>query len=340
VCPIHIDEFRSIPEQKKLVTRIKDLLKDGDTTVFIFSSPQAIVKNEVWCELIDYLIANQRLSMVCVDEVHLFAHFGMTFRKEFQQLDTKLFRKLRIGDSKSRTKVPILFMTATCTEAIVDRVESMTRLSFDRLNNVFWPCPMEMGHRHVYLDVVYTTNPIPAFQKRVLPILKSCHVSKFIVYTNTRRAVKRETPKLAAWIDKHGLKSDLLMIIGTLQKEQKFYHIRKFTQSNAPNAAILDTCSEAERPFNPQILTATSGAANAGIDDPEVFGVCRTEFSPSTLDVKQEKGRAGRRPTANSATDWYLLCISLESIVILLKRLWDTSVKADSSRPDLDIPHT
>jgi hypothetical protein len=178
--------------------------------------------------------------------------------------------------------------------------------------------------------VVYTTNPIPAFQKQVLPILKSCHVSKFILYTNTRRAVKRETPKLAAWIDKHGLKSDLLMIIGTLQKEQKFYHIRKFTQSNAPNAAVLNTCSENARPFNPQILTATSGAANAGIDDPEVFGVCRTEFPPSILDVKQEKGRAGRRSTANSATDWYLLCISLESIVILLKRLWDTSVKENS----------
>jgi hypothetical protein len=164
-----------------------------------------------------------------------------------------------------------LFMTATCTASIVDRVEAMTRLSLNRLDNVFWPCPLEMGHRHVHLNVVYTTNPIFAFQKQVLPILKSCHVSKFIVYTNTRRAVKRETPKLAAWIDKHGLKSDLLMIIGTLQKEQKFYHIRKFTQSNAPNAAILNTCIKNARPFNPQILTAASGAANAGIDDPEVF---------------------------------------------------------------------
>jgi superfamily II DNA helicase RecQ len=59
VCPIHIDEFRSVPEQKKTVAKIKGLLKDGDTTVFIFSSPQAIVKNKVWCELIDYLIANE-----------------------------------------------------------------------------------------------------------------------------------------------------------------------------------------------------------------------------------------------------------------------------------------
>jgi hypothetical protein len=32
----------------------------------IFSSPQAIVKNKVWCELTDYLITNQRLSVVCV----------------------------------------------------------------------------------------------------------------------------------------------------------------------------------------------------------------------------------------------------------------------------------
>jgi hypothetical protein len=41
--------------------------------------------------LIDFLIANDRQFMVCVDKVHLFAHFGMTFRKEFQQLENKLF---------------------------------------------------------------------------------------------------------------------------------------------------------------------------------------------------------------------------------------------------------
>jgi hypothetical protein len=331
VCPIHIDEFRCVAKQKQTVAKMKSLLKDGDTTVFIFSSPQAIVKNKVWCELIDFLITNQRLSMVvCVDEVHLFCHFGMTFRKEFQLLDRKLFRKLRVGNSRSITKVPILFMTATCTKAIVDRVEVMSGLTFDRDVNVFWPQPEDMVHRHVFLEVAYTTQPMTNFQKKIDPILKRCHVSKFILYTNTRRAIKRETPKLAAWIDKLGHKSDLLMIIGTLQKEQKFFHIRKFCQSNAPNAAILDVCSEEAHPFNPQILTATSGAANAGIDDPEVFGVCRSEFLPSLLDVRQEKGRAGRRPTVNSFTDWYMVCISLESIIILLKRLWDTSVKEDS----------
>jgi superfamily II DNA helicase RecQ len=79
VCPIHIDEYWSVAEQKKMVTQIKGLLEDGDTAVFIFSSPQAIVNNKVWCELIIFLIANDHLSMVYVAEVHLFAHSGMTF---------------------------------------------------------------------------------------------------------------------------------------------------------------------------------------------------------------------------------------------------------------------
>ena len=75
--------------------------------------------------------------MVCVNEVHLFAHFGMTFQKEFQQSDKKLFHKLRVGNSRTQTKVPILFMTATCTASIVDRVEEMTHLLIDWDDNVF-----------------------------------------------------------------------------------------------------------------------------------------------------------------------------------------------------------
>jgi ATP-dependent DNA helicase RecQ len=129
VCPIHIDEFRSAADQRKTVEKIKGLLKEGDTTVFIFSSPQAIVKNKVWCELIDFLITNQRLSMVCVDEVHLFAHFGMTFRKEFKDLDKKLFRKLRVGTSRTVTKVPILFMTVLSTmDRVIPRWNKVCRI--------------------------------------------------------------------------------------------------------------------------------------------------------------------------------------------------------------------
>jgi hypothetical protein len=85
-------------------------------------------------------------------------------------------------------------MTATYTEAVVDWVEVMSGLKFNCEDNVFWPPPEEMGHRHVFLEVAYTTQPMNNFQKKVGPILECCHVSKFILYTSTRQAIKRETP--------------------------------------------------------------------------------------------------------------------------------------------------
>jgi len=119
--------------------------------------------------------------------------------------------------------------------------------------------------------------------------------------------------------------------VGTLLREQKFYHIRVFTRSNADHYDELEFATEDKRPFNPQILVATSGAANAGIDDPEVYGVTRMDFPPSLLDVQQEKGRAGRRPFANSDSDWYLLCLSLESLVVLIQRLHNTPGSKEAS---------
>ena len=100
VVAVHLDEVRSLADQQTLVNRLKLLPEDGHTTVVLFLSPQAILnKKFLWMELIDWLIVNNRLSLVCVDEVHLFVHFGMTFRDEFKLLTIGLFNKLKItGD--------------------------------------------------------------------------------------------------------------------------------------------------------------------------------------------------------------------------------------------------
>jgi hypothetical protein len=89
-------------------------------------------------------------------------------------------------------------------------------------------------------------------------------------------------------------------MVGTLMREQKFYHIRVSTHPNSDKTDELEFVTEEKRPFNPQILVATSGAANAGIDDPEVFIIVRMDFPPSLLDVQQEKNHVGHRTLANS----------------------------------------
>jgi superfamily II DNA helicase RecQ len=82
IAAIHLDEIQAKHQQQAIVKAILSQPKSSNTTTFLFSSPQALVKEgSVWIGLIDQLIASERLTMVCVDEVHLFVHFGLTFRK-------------------------------------------------------------------------------------------------------------------------------------------------------------------------------------------------------------------------------------------------------------------
>jgi superfamily II DNA helicase RecQ len=90
----HLDELRCPQAQRLLSERILSLSVDTHTTIFIFSSPQALVNNKLWRTMIESLIAKQLLSMLCVDEVHLFVQFGLTFRQELAQLQSVLFKKL------------------------------------------------------------------------------------------------------------------------------------------------------------------------------------------------------------------------------------------------------
>ena len=87
--------------------------------------------------------------------------------------------------------------------------------------------------------------------------------------------------------------------------------------------------------FSPKVLFATSGAANAGIDNSLVHGVFRGEIPPTIEDAAQEMGRAGRRAGANKDSDFCVTCISLESYLILLKRIHTSTVGIPTYRRTL-----
>ena len=94
-----------------------------------------------------------------------------------------------------------------------------------------------------------------------------------------------------------------------------------FFRDKSRNKTFLTECTEQERPFNPQILLARSGAANAGIDNPNVCIIFRFEFPWSVADTIQEEGRASRRVGSSPSTDKYTICISLESVLLLIRRI-------------------
>jgi superfamily II DNA helicase RecQ len=140
VVSIHLDEIQALADQNAIILMIKALPADRHTMVILFSSPQAFVnKKSPWSELVDKLIKNDHLSMVCIDELHLFTHFVMTFRNKFKELTMFLLYKLKfIGSaSKMKTKIPILFMTASCTKSVVDVASTIPGLTFDTSVTVF-----------------------------------------------------------------------------------------------------------------------------------------------------------------------------------------------------------
>ena len=80
------------------------------------------------------LIQKCILKLVCIDEVHLFVMFGITFRKEFTALKTLLFRHLLNNIDPRYTyssglcvdlKVPLLLMTATFDNTLLDLLQKM-----------------------------------------------------------------------------------------------------------------------------------------------------------------------------------------------------------------------
>jgi len=272
-------------------------------SIMIFTSPQAF--HNYFYSFLSFMINRDLVRLVVVDEIHLVSHFGSSIRKEFAGLKSKLFKAIK-------SPTPMLLLTTTCSTHIVSTLQLMFDIQF---NAVHWPAAADMKHRSVKVMVQYTSR---AFQY-VSSTIKSQITphptlpNKVIIYSNCRVRIQNFSDKLETLLDKDPLLRcvDVLTLVGTFTKEEKAANIRLFL-----NGSVSDTSKTDVR-----VLCATSGVGNAGIDCPDVRSVYRIDFPPSLLDIIQEKGRAGRRPGASSNDYTYHICISLESLIFLFKRI-------------------
>ena len=140
----HLDEMKL-----RTVFKLKAKLRDPQLTkigVIIYMSPQSLTGRNGKA-LIPFLIRNDLIRLIVVDEIHLATSFGNTFRKEFMDLPSLLF---------SRVTCPMLFLTATCTSTIRDDFEDMMDIDMNSMN---WPTANEMAHQCVSIETIYTTKP-------------------------------------------------------------------------------------------------------------------------------------------------------------------------------------
>ena len=147
--------------------------------------------------------------------------------------------------------------------------------------------------------------------------------TKIIGYGNIKTLVGNISEKYGYWLDTTGYLSNYVTVTGFLKKEHKFHDTKLFcSERKITRIEEADLC---DRPFNHQVMLATSGAVNAGIDNKNVHGVFHFEFPSSVEDFIREEGRAGWRSGADHTTDWHYVCVSLESFLSVLRRVLTTA---------------
>ena len=156
----------------------------------LFASPQALVDKPYWKKFIRKLIDKKMLRFIVVDEIQLFVHYGLSFRSQFAMLSTTIFKQIKTG--RFATKIPVLFMTASCNLEMFEQLKILTGLMFYPDNrNVFWPGSTLLMKRSVCTRVVYSNRPLSCFISTFGPAIKNNPHHRFIFYANSRSMIEK-----------------------------------------------------------------------------------------------------------------------------------------------------
>ena len=224
---IHLDAYRSESQQVGIWNQIEGYTRQSELAVVVLSSPQVICSSDLIQAMFSSILDNGSLQLLCIDEAHLFVQFGLYFRDEFLQLKDLVFQKCLVDSNPKRTKIPVLFMTATANKTILTQLERLTGFEFDK-RNVFWPPAPFMLEPKVQMSFQFTPCPMMALKKRVLPLYKADDRRQWILFANSRKELENDHLKVREFLDVTDLPGDIVMINGPMFREQKFFYTNLF----------------------------------------------------------------------------------------------------------------
>jgi hypothetical protein len=316
----NLDEYKNSRKKRELQNSLLDELDpNSGITVYLFTSPQTITTDTTWQRTFKTLIEDGKFKLLTIDECHLFASFGLEFRKEFLDLDHTLLQNL----NNSPNPVPVLFMTATGTKKMVDELEQLTSLVFTKPDNILWPGnTSDFFRRNVSLELKFNDSSLSDIKAH----LRSFHdptvsQNQFILYTNSVKRCTHLLQQSKSLMDSELIAGDVLTVNGSLFKEQKFHHTDVFVGDDLSEAVTDANGLFQILEFNPRGLFATA-AGNAGLDSHRVRGIFRDGFPPTLADLIQELGRGGRYPGAEWYDNFFRLILSLSTFYSLLFRIF------------------
>ena len=301
----HLDTVKSKADKESLSLRLTSLLeRDDRISVILFTSPECIV-DKIWIDMIKKLVDSNFLKLVCIDEVHQFVNFGLTFRKSFATLKEKLF-KLLVNSNYSKDsntslytvlKIPILFMTATMNQSILGLLQQIVGIQLFSYN-IYWGDASYFNKRNITICSSNTPQYLRNVKKSIAALMTKDKRAKAIICSNTAKKLEDMQSHFDTWLDETGIDGDSVLVVGDIEQELKYAYTVAFTKtiSDVDNQDI-------SKNYTPKFLFGTSGCVGAGLDLDEVRLVIRLGMPTSIINLIQEMGRCGRKKEALSSNE-------------------------------------
>ena len=338
-----LDLYKNDNDRQLLSNNIVSVLKrkkhqdiqSGIVSFVLFTSPEALVL-PIWTNLIDELLKIDMLNLICVDEVHLFVEFGLSFRKDFLLLRHILFNKIisfnnassnTISGTRTILKIPLICMTATCNMQLLKLLQKMTNITFSH-RHLYWSNKSDFQKRHITISIRYT-NQFKRYTKEYLKKYLTHDISwKAIICGNVAKKLSTLQDDVRIWMTSpsDGFAGTTVLVVGTEDAIRKQLYTIAFTKKSSTED-IEDSSK-----FTPRVLLGTSGCIGTGLDSDDVHLMIRLGLPTSTLHLIQEMGRCGRNCHDNNeildtGTNCYHVMFTIYDYAYLIERLYVNDIE-------------
>ena len=304
VSAVHLDETSHHDLVTKVIPKLDGLSPETTESIFLLCSPQYLASNRDFRDAV--LRGNSRgiLRLVAVDEAHLYAQHGRTFRESICVLSNLFFQPLFWGGGDN---CPLfLAMTATMTERLLRNFSKLTHVDWLLKEHQLWSTPTEFRQRNIVMDLHVGDQVKNCGLVEVVKVMKQESNARACVFVNFRSEAIKWSGVLEGLLSDELMRTAVLQINGDMDKSEKFAFIRLFV------AAIK------KGKFNPRVLVATA-AANTGIDAPNLIWVLRVGIPRCLITLLQERGRNARELHTTGMyvvlTDWTIFAYLVLSIL-------------------------
>lgn len=294
------------PEYRRnFVAMLNAMLADTDTTTFVFASPQFLAKyDHIRRVLVEDCKRRGTLRSVTIDEAHLFAQHGSSFRPEIRHVAEHVIKPIRRRTDTDRSRPFYVLLSATMSLSDMTALSNMTNVGFDKEEFIIRGTPRDFLQETITMTHKVGAEFTRHLDKGVNHVKEKS--SSVFIFANSRRLTKDLLKAFEGKLDKMGIEADVMHIHGKQGKTEKFALIGIFCRKIRVEG------------YDPRVLIATA-ASDLGVDHPDAQCIINMEWPECIATLVQRRGRASRR--GEEAV--FILVAGITSYLALLRRIHD-----------------